>query len=35
MGDWKPDRSDVIDGKSVYLWTVRGEETGTASGAAR
>jgi SAM-dependent methyltransferase len=35
MGDWKPDRSEVVDGKTVFLWTVRGEETGTASGAAR
>jgi precorrin-6B methylase 2 len=22
MGDWKPERQEVVDGSSVYLWTV-------------
>ena len=22
MGDWKPDRMEIVAGKSVYLWTV-------------
>src|SRR5689334_17167220 len=22
MGDWKPDREEVVDGRHIYLWTV-------------
>ena len=22
MGDWKPDKEEIVDGNSVYLWTI-------------
>jgi len=22
MGDWKPDREEVVDGRHIYLWTI-------------
>jgi len=22
MGDWKPDREEIVDGRHIYLWTV-------------
>lgn len=29
MGDWKPEQRDTVEGKAVYLWTIkRGEVTG-------
>src|SRR5579864_8770707 len=23
MGDWKPDKDEVVDGSHIYLWTIR------------
>jgi hypothetical protein len=22
MGDWKPDRVEQVDGRTIYLWTI-------------
>jgi hypothetical protein len=22
MGDWKPDKEEIVDGRHIYLWTV-------------
>ena len=22
MGDWKPDKDEVVDGSHIYLWTI-------------
>jgi len=38
MGDWKPDKVEKVDGKTVYMWTVpeakeRRADTGAAAGA--
>ncbi|MGZ8445099.1 MAG: SAM-dependent methyltransferase, partial [Candidatus Binatia bacterium] len=22
MGDWKPDRTERVDGRTLYLWTI-------------
>jgi hypothetical protein len=22
MGDWKPDKTERVDGRTIYLWTV-------------
>jgi hypothetical protein len=22
MGDWKPDKVEQVDGRSIYLWTI-------------
>jgi hypothetical protein len=22
MGDWKPDREEMVDGRHIYLWTI-------------
>ena len=26
MGDWEPERSEIVDGNAIYMWTVPGEE---------
>lgn len=25
MGDWEPDRTEMVEGKPIYMWIVRGE----------
>lgn len=30
MDDWEPDRTEMVDGKPVYLWVVRGEDNRAA-----
>jgi hypothetical protein len=36
MGDWKPDKVEKVDGRTVYLWIVPEKEkradTGSSSG---
>ncbi|MDQ2084245.1 class I SAM-dependent methyltransferase [Xanthobacteraceae bacterium Astr-EGSB] len=34
MGDWKPDRHETVDGRSVYLWTVPASGATTGAGSA-
>lgn len=29
MNEWKPDRTEIVDGRNVHLWIVRGDETAT------
>jgi len=26
MGDWPPDKEEVVDGQKIYLWTIRGTD---------
>lgn len=30
MGDWKPDKEVIVEGRTIYLWTVPGKDTATS-----